>query len=86
VDFKHITRLHLGLANVAQVFHTAIQTHHAIDARLPAIAARHTEGPMDSTVGQDAGSHRLQKAHAARTTVTTVPASRPTRTCGPFGL
>jgi hypothetical protein len=76
VDFKHIARLHLDLANVAQHLHAAIGAHHLIDARQATVPACHAKSRMDTTVGQDARRHRLQKAHTAHAAVTAMPAPR----------
>jgi len=33
VDFKHITHLHLNLADVRELLHRAVNAHHPVDAR-----------------------------------------------------
>jgi hypothetical protein len=76
VDFKHITHLHLDLANVRQLLHAAITSHHPVDAWLATLAACHAKGRMNPTVGQNARRHRLQKAHTAHPAVAAMPAPR----------
>ena len=69
VDLEHVARLHLGLADVGQLLRLAVGAHHPVDADLARLAARHAEGAVLAAVGQDAGRHRLQEAHAAHAAV-----------------
>jgi hypothetical protein len=79
VNLEHITGLHLCLANMAQVFHKSIHTHHTVDTHLPRLTARHAERPMDTSVGQNAGRHGLQKSHTPHATIAAVPLTSPAR-------
>jgi hypothetical protein len=79
VDLEHIARQHLGAADVGQRLDAAVGAHHAVDARRAALATGQAKGRMHPAVGQDAGRHRLQEAHAAHAAVATVPAPRTAR-------
>ena len=64
VDLEHVARQHLGAADVGQRLDPAVGAHHAVDARRAALATGQAESRMYPAIGQDAGRHRLQKAHA----------------------
>lgn len=59
MDLKHIARLHIGLADVAQGFDQAIGSHDDVLPNQPWLAARHAKRALFVAFGQDAGGHGL---------------------------
>src|SRR5450830_120414 len=74
VDFKHVTGLHLGLADVRQHLDLAAGPHHQVAADLTRLAARHAESAVLASVRQNAGGHGLQKFHAPHAAIAARPA------------
>ena len=79
MNLEHVAHRHLGLADVHQVLHAAVGPYHAVDAGLSRMPARRTERAVGAAVGEDAGRHRLQEAHAPHATIATAPAARAAR-------
>src|SRR4051812_14786649 len=75
VDLEDVSRLHLRLADVLQRLDAAVDTHHAVDAHLARLAARHAERTVLAAVGQDACGHRLDEAHAPHAAIAAAPLS-----------
>ena len=73
MNLKHIPRQHVGLANVAERFNTAIAAQHHVFANLPWLAACHAKGTVVAAVGQDARRHGFQKTHTPDAAVAARP-------------